>query len=94
MYSRRSSHWGESTRRSRSPRRLKFKTHDDFGKEKSCSSAENPTQPPGNSDYAKYSDRKMKNLFEDVKCLQGLVNTLKVDRDMRESQKKRTQIRR
>ena len=45
-------------------------------------------------DWARYSDPKTKRLFEDFRALEGLVQTLKKDRDMRESQKRRPQIRR
>ena len=55
-------------------------------------------KPPGEKDdeqdIARWSSRRMVSLEKDFKSLQDLVQTLKVDRDMREAQKKRAQVRR
>ena len=45
-------------------------------------------------DYVRYIDRRMGNMRIDFKKAQDLLRTLKKDRDMRESQKKRAQVRR
>ena len=53
-----------------------------------------PSRPQREDDVVRYSDTKFKRLLDDFKVLQDLVQVLKKDRDMRESQKNRPQARR
>ena len=45
-------------------------------------------------DTARYTDRRYRRMEEDAKSAQDLLQVLKLDRDMRESAKRRTQVRR